>query len=428
MNELLNLEPWWRFAAALLIGALIGLEREYVQQRRAESEFAGIRTFSLFALLGAVAAYLGDRFGSLPFLLVYLGLILLVWASYMGEALRGHEEGITTEVAALLVPLLGAMVIWGEFALAAALAVVTALVLALKPRLHNLARRMSAEDLRATLEFSLITAVVLPLLPNRNFGPYGVFNPFQIWLLVVFVSGIGFLGYILIKILGAEQGVGLTGVLGGLVSSTATTVSFSGRSKENPELSAIFVRGILLASSVMFPRVLAEVAVVYPRLLRIVSVPLGAMLLVSLALVFYMWRRGRSGEQEQRRKVDVSNPLKLTAAITFGIAFSVVLVVVRVANEFFGDVGVYIASALSGLADVDAITLSASELASFGQLELRVAGAAIILAALVNTIAKAVMAWVLGAPELRRTIVRAFGLILFTGIVSGAVVLWVGIS
>jgi uncharacterized membrane protein (DUF4010 family) len=427
LSDLLNLEPWWRFAAALLIGALIGLEREYVQQRRAESEFAGIRTFSLFALLGAVAAYLGDRFGSWPFLLVYLGLILLVWASYMGEALRGHEEGITTEVAALLVPLLGAMVIWGEFALAAALAVVTALVLALKPRLHNLARRMSAEDLRATLEFSLITAVVLPLLPNRNFGPYGIFNPFQIWLLVVFVSGIGFLGYVLMKFLGAEQGVGLTGVLGGLVSSTATTVSFSGRSKEVPELSPIFVRGILLTSSVMFPRVMAEVAVVYPRLLRIVSVPLGAMLLVNLILVFYMWRRGRSSEQEQRQKVDVSNPLKLTAAITFGLAFSIVLVVVRVANEFFGDVGVYVASALSGLADVDAITLSASELASFGQLELRVAGAAIIVAALVNTIAKAVMAWVLGAPELRRTIVRAFGLILVTGVVSGVVVLWVGV-
>jgi uncharacterized membrane protein (DUF4010 family) len=137
--------------------------------------------------------------------------------------MRGVEEGITTEVTALLVPLFGAMMIWNQPAVAAALGVITALILALKPRLHGAARRMSTEDLRATLEFSIITAVVLPLLPNEGFGPYGVLNPFQIWLLVVFISGIGFLAYVLMKFLGPERGVGITGLLGGLVSSTATT-------------------------------------------------------------------------------------------------------------------------------------------------------------------------------------------------------------
>ena len=150
MAELINLEPWWRFAAALLIGALIGLEREFVQQRSGDQEFGGIRTFALMSLMGAVAAYLTDRFGFLIFVAAYLGLILMLWASNLAPALRGEEEGITTEVAALLVPLLGAMVIWDEPAIAAALGVVTALVLALKPGLHNLARRMSAADLRAT--------------------------------------------------------------------------------------------------------------------------------------------------------------------------------------------------------------------------------------------------------------------------------------
>ncbi|NIS82053.1 MAG: DUF4010 domain-containing protein [Anaerolineales bacterium] len=422
MSDMLYLEPWWRFGVALLIGALIGLEREFVQQRMGEQDFAGIRTFSLMALLGAIGAHLSKDFGLLPFLAVYVGLILLVWASYIGEVFRQHEEGITTEVVALIVPLLGGMVIWGEFELASALAVITALVLALKPTLHNLARRMSAKDLRATLEFAIITAVVLPLLPNNNFGPFNVLNPRLIWLLVVLVSGIGFLGYVLIKILGAEQGVGVTGVLGGLVSSTATTVSFSGRSKGNPELSPILTQGILLTSSVMFPRVMVEVAVVYPPLLGIVVVPILAMLAVSLGLVFFLRRSRRGGETEERKEVDVSNPLRLTTAITFALAFVVVLIVVRVANELFGDAGVYIASAITGVTDVDAITLSASELASFGQIQPHVAGLAIILATLVNTVAKGVMAWVLGSKELRRTIVRAFGIVLLTGIVSSVIV------
>lgn len=423
MNLPTMLEPWWRFAAALLIGALIGLEREFVQQRSGEPDFAGIRTFSLIALLGAVGAYMAEQFGLLLFVVTYLGIALLVWVAYIGDIYKGREEGITTEVVALIVPLLGAMVIWGNFELAAALGVVTALVLALKPRLHGMARRMSAVDLRATLEFALITAVVLPLLPNQSFGPFGVLNPFQIWLLVVFVSGIGFLGYVLVKVLGAEQGVGLTGILGGLVSSTATTVSMAGRSKSNPELSPLFGTGIVLASSIMFPRMLAEVAVVYPPLLRIVGVPLGAMLLVSIAAAAIMWRRGRFREASYRKEVKVSNPLRMTVAITFAIAFSAVLIAVRGANELFGDTGVYVASALTGIVDVDAITLSASDLALYQQIEPRVAALAITVAALVNTISKGVLVWILGAPELRKTIVRAFGLILLAGIVSSVVIL-----
>jgi uncharacterized membrane protein (DUF4010 family) len=420
MDLLSNFEPWWRFAAALFIGALIGLEREYVRQRSEDPEFAGIRTFSLMALLGAIAAYLSREHGLLLFVIAYVGITLLVWATYLGDVMQGHEEGITTEVVALIVPLLGGIVVWGEFALAASLGVIVAFVLALKPVLHGLARRMSASDLRATLEFALITAVVLPILPNQSFGPFGVLNPFQVWLLVVFVSGIGFFGYVLIKILGAEQGVGLTGVLGGLVSSTATTVSFAGRSKDSPELSSIFAQGIVLSSSVMLPRVFIEVAVVHPPLLRVVSIPLGAMMLVSLGSVFYLWRNKRHEASEARKQVEVSNPLRLKTAITFALAFSVVLIVVRASNEFFGEAGVYVASILTGITDVDAITLTASELASVGQIAAPVAAVAVLLATLVNTLAKGVMAWILGTPQLRPTIVRAFGLVLLTGILSTA--------
>jgi uncharacterized membrane protein (DUF4010 family) len=425
MDWISTFEPWWRFAAALFIGALIGLEREFVQQRTEDPEFAGIRTFSLIALLGAIAGHLSQRFGLWPFVAVYLGLALLVWASYLGSIYRDEGEGITTEVVALLVPLLGAMVVWDEFELAAALGVVVALWLALKPRLHGLARRMSTADLRATLEFSLITIVVLPILPNQSFGPYDVVNPFEIWLLVVLVSGIGFFGYVLMKVFGTEQGIGITGVLGGLVSSTATTVSFASRSKVVPGLWSLLLRGILLSSSIMFPRMLVEVSVVYPPLIGLVSPIITAMFVASLGLVFFLWRRDFAEEELEREEVELTNPLRLQTAVGFAVVFTLVLVILRAANEYFGSAGVYLASALTGVADVDAITLSASELASQGQIELTVAAVAVVLAALVNTTSKAVMALTLGAREMRRGILIAYGLILSVGLVSSAVVLLV---
>jgi len=420
ITQLLNLEPWWRFAAALLIGALIGLEREFVQQRSGEQEFGGIRTFALMALLGAIAAFLTDQYGPLIFLAAYLGLILLLWASLLASAMRGDEEGITSEVAALLVPLLGAMMIWNQPAVAAALGVITALILALKPRLHGVARGMSAKDLRAALEFSIITVVVLPLLPNAGFGPFGVLNPFQIWLLVVFVSGIGFLGYVLMKLLGTEQGVGITGLLGGLVSSTATTLSFAGRSKTNAGLSTVLAQGILLASCVMFPRVLIEVAVVNPGLVKQIVVPLVAMLIAGVFSFYILWRRGRAEKKAEHGGIELSNPLRLTTAITFGLVFALVLVVVEAANEYFGNAGVYLASVLTSITDVDSITLSVSNLSLKGLLDARVAAIAIILATIMNTLTKAVMAMVLGTPRLRRLVSRAFGVVVLTGLISGA--------
>lgn len=422
--QLVNLEPWWRFAAALLIGALVGLEREFVQQRSGEQEFGGIRTFSLMALLGAVAAYLAEEFGLVIFVAAYLGLILLLWASNLSTAMRGIEEGITSEIAALLMPLLGAMVIWDYAAVAGAVGVITALILALKPLLHDLARRMSAADLRATLEFALISAVILPLLPDKGFGPFGVLNPFQIWLLVVFVSGIGFFGYVLMKVLGTEQGIGVTGLLGGLVSSTATTLSFASRSKINESLSTMLARGILLASSVMFPRVLIEVAVVNRSLLPRVIAPIGAMFAASVLVFFFLWRRKQDDERDEPGKVELSNPLRLRTAVTFGLLFAIVLVVVRAANEYFGSAGVYAASVLTGITDVDSITLSVSELALSNAIEPRVAAVSIVIASLVNTTAKGVMALTLGSVELRKTIVRAFGIVLLTGLVVGTLTLF----
>lgn len=425
MAAILNIEPWWRFGAALIFGALIGLEREYTQQHKGKFDFAGIRTFSLIALLGAVSAYLAGAFDLRVMLFAFGGLILLTVVSYVGAVVRtGRESGITTEVAALLAFLLGAMAIWDMVEIGGAMSVIIALVLSLKGRLHQVVRQMSIEDLRVTLQFALVWAVVLPLLPNRPIDPFGVLNPFQVWLMVVFVSGIGFFGYMLTKVLGTGQGIRLTGLVGGLASSTATTISFATRSRENPPLSIHFAQAILLASAMMFPRTLVEVAVVHSPLMRIVTPAILVMLLATAISVYVLWQKSKHDEQagqDEEKDLALSNPLKLSTAIMFGLVFAVVLVLIELAGSQFGSGGVYLTSLLAGLADVDAITLSVSGLAGGGQLEADTAGIAVIIAAIMNTFSKAVIAYASGAKEMRPTILRAFSLIILSGIISGLV-------
>ncbi|MFP3853193.1 MAG: MgtC/SapB family protein [Anaerolineales bacterium] len=416
MDLATQLDPWWRFGAAMLIGALIGLEREYIQQRGGEPEFAGIRTFSLLALLGAVAAYLSLEFGIIVFLVAYVLIGVMIAGSLAAEILsRDRGEGITTEVVGLLVPFLGALVIFDYAELAAALSVVAALVLALKPALHGLASRMSYTDLWATLQFALITAVVLPMLPNESFGPYDAFNLREVWLMVVLVSGISFIGYILMKLWGTKRGVGVTGLLGGLASSTAVTVSLSNRSRDVPTLSRSFALGIILASCVLVPRVLVEVAAVEARLLPLVLPPLLAMLAAGGIGAFLLWRRSRLDAQEER-ETELKNPLELSAALTFALAFGFVILLVRAANAFFGEAGVFAASLITGLVDVDAITLSSAKLVAGGQLEMRVGAQAILIAAIMNTISKAAITLVVGAPALRKEILRVLGAMVVTAI------------
>jgi len=423
MINLLEFEPWWRFGVAILIGALLGLEREFIQQREDAPDFAGIRTFSLIALLGAVAAFLSVDHGILPLALSFGGLILLVSASYVGTLMR-HEKGmgITTEVAAIMTYLLGMAVMGDNEKIAIALAVIAAILLSLKSRLHGVIRRMSSEDLRVTLQFALVAAVILPLLPNQAIDPLGLLNPFQVWLMVVLVSGIGFIGYVLMKAMGPDRGTNLTGIFGGLVSSTATTLSLSARSREIPTLSVHFAYAVVLSSSVMVPRILLLVLIVYPPLLRTVIVPLGAMLVAGLVGSVVLKRRHATPQDESDQEVKLTNPLKITTAIKFGLLFAVVMIIVEFAQDSFGSIGVYITSAIAGLTDVNAITLSVSKLTGGSQLDHQVAGMAIVVAAVVNMIAKGIIASFTGSRELRQMIVRPFGVVVLTGVIAMVVV------
>lgn len=424
MQSFINLEPWWRFGAAILIGALIGIEREFVAQHAEQRSFAGIRTFSFISLFGALAAFLAAAHGFALFLVAYGGYILLVAGTRVASVFRGQTEGMTTEVVAIMTPMLGALVVWGHADIAAALSVITALLLSLKPPLHEIARRMNLEDLRATLQFGLIAVVVLPLLPNRPMGPFGVLNPFQIWLLVVFVSGISFLGYILMKMLGPERGTGLAGLFGGLVSSTATTVSFAGRSKSDPTLSAVSALAIVLASAAMFPRVIAEVLVVNPSLMLRLVWPLVGMLLAGVAITLILWRKRPSEDSAESEHIQLANPLRFSSAITFAVLFIIVLIVVKAASETFGQTGVFLAAGLSGLTGVDSITLSAAGLAARGQLGAGAASTAIVIASLANTAVKAGLAAFLGSGAVRRTIFWALAVMMLVGLVASWLALW----
>ncbi|MDX1409513.1 MAG: MgtC/SapB family protein, partial [Saprospiraceae bacterium] len=402
MFSISEFEPWWRFGLALLIGALIGLEREFHQQKADSPDFAGIRTYSLIALLGSVSAFLVTNFGIHLAALALGGLILMITASYVGALVRSKSEtGITTEISAVLTFLFGVMVIGDHPLVAIALAVITSLLLTFKGTLHGFIRNMSVEDIHVTLQFALVAAVILPLLPNRTIDPLDLLNPFQIWLMVVFVSGIGFSGYVLMKIMGPSRGINLMGLFGGLASSTATTISFSSASRQYPEMAHHYARAVVLASTVMFPRVLFLVLVIHPPLALMLTAPFTLMLLTGLGYIFVVQRNNQLETETIHPDYKITNPLKLSTAIKFGLLFAFVLLVVEYAQTILGSSGVYLTSFITGLTDVDAITLSVTRLASRSQITSNVAGVAVLIAALMNTVSKGLISHFTGSPELR---------------------------
>ena len=419
-SEINHVDIFYRFGVALLIGLLIGLQREYAHLRTKPDEktFGGTRTFALLGLLGCGAAYLAEQTGSaLTFAVIAViigGLILL---SYIASAREGNI-GLTSEMAAVATVLIGAICFRGEIVLAAALGVVVTVLLELKLQTRMLVRNITQSDVYATLSFAVITLIVLPLLPDRSYGPppFDVLVPYKIWLMVVFISGISFLGYLLIKIVGAERGVGLTGLLGGLASSTAVTLSFVQRSRVVTGLEHAFAMAILLAWSVMYIRVLIEVAVINPALLGVVWIPLTGALLVGAAYCYYLYRVQPAGKQEERDKF--KNPFELGPALTFGVIYAVILVVANAARMYFGNTGIYISSIASGLADVDAITISLAELSrDTADLDLHTAARGVVLAAASNTLVKGGIVLGMGSIALRKVIMPGLVAMLLTAIV-----------
>jgi uncharacterized membrane protein (DUF4010 family) len=409
-----QLELFYRFGIALVIGILIGMEREHAKPGD-EKMFAGVRTFALLALAGCTAALLVEVTGAaLAFIGVFGGIGALIAVSYFVSAKKG-EMGLTTEMAGLLTVMLGALCYWDYLELAAALAVTITVLLSLKVELESFADRISRDDVFAALKFAVITVIILPLLPKEPLGPppFDVLIPYNIWLMVVFIAGINFLGYVLVKLVGAKQGIGLTGFLGGLVSSTAVTLSFSERSQREIDLAKPFALAIIVAWTVMFARVLVEVAVINLALLSILWLPIAAAALAGLLYGYWLFRRQKFDEKGE---VAVSNPFELGAAIKFGLLYAVVLLVSRTAQLYLGDAGIYLSSILSGLVDVDAITLSMAQLSKHGGIALDTAKLAIVLAAMSNTVVKGGIVLLTGTVALRKAILPGFLSMLIVGL------------
>jgi uncharacterized membrane protein (DUF4010 family) len=408
-----------RIAVALGLGMLIGLERE---RAKGQEGGAGVRTFALIALAGAIAGHLQLDLGlDWIALAIFAAVGALLVTSYVLTARQG-DTGITTEVSALLAFLLGLLCAHGQLQMAGGVAVAMALMLALRDWLHALARRIDTADVEATLKFAIVTLIVLPLVPDRNFGPapLDVLNPYKIWLMVVLISGLNFASYLLIKILGAEHGIGIAGLLGGLASSTAVTLGFSQRSRRAGADARALALGILLAWTVMFVRVVAIAALISGPLGARLALPIGALCLVSLGASYWLWRRQPAKERGEVKSGE--NPFELGEAIKFGLLFGIVVFLAKAAEVYLGEAGLYLAAAIAGLSDVDAITLAMADLARDAAESLGVAARAIVIAVLANTLVKSALAAGLGSAELRRLTLPISALLFAAGALAAALI------
>ncbi len=405
--------PFLQLAVALGLGLLVGLQRE-----RMDSAIAGIRTFALITVFGTVAAQLGQVFGGWVVAVGLVAVAGLVTAGNLARMSEGKAEpGQTTEVAALLMYGIGAWVVVGSMAAAVVLGGVVAVLLQLREPLHQLAGRMGEQDIKAIMQLVLVALVILPLLPNRPYGPYGVLNPYQVWWMVVLIVGISLLGYVGYKLFGARAGAVVAGVLGGVISSTASTASYARRTRKDPAKSRLAALVVMIASAVAFVRVLAEIAVVAPRSFLALAPPVAAAFGVAAAVAIGTWLVDRHDPEESPQP---GNPAELKSALFFGALYAAVLLGMAFARDRFGMAGLYIVSAISGLADVDALTLSTARLVDAGRLAADPGWRAILLAVLANLVFKGGLVAVLGSRRMLGWVAALFGVTL----AGGGLVLW----
>jgi uncharacterized membrane protein (DUF4010 family) len=400
----MNSEALWPFvqlAVATAIGLLVGAERGWKRRDTEEGRrVAGLRTYGLVGLIGGVVGLVSRQDGGYWLIgLVFIGLTIASATAYRMTTRAGHDFGMTSETAALATYLLAVLAGLGQIALAAAAAIVMAMLLGYKQRLHAMLDKLRREELLAALKLLLISVVLLPILPDRGYGPWDALNPYVIWLMVVLIAGISFLGYFAIRIAGATRGITFGGLFGGMASSTATTLAFSRIARREHRLSSIVAAGILLACTAMIGRMLLLATIIQPGLLRSLWLPAVVLLSATLAPVgFYMLSDARNQPQEEEERL-LRNPLELRSALLFGALLSVVMLLGKALSEWAGDVGLWALAAASGIADVDAITLSLARMTA-QDVSVPVAAVGIIIAAGMNSVFKGGLAWATGGHDL----------------------------
>ncbi|MFZ2301934.1 MAG: MgtC/SapB family protein [Gallionella sp.] len=400
-----NIEALPQFLTSLAIGLLIGLERE-----RNPSAKAGLRTFALVAVFGTLAALLSTKLGS-PWLLI-AGLLTvagMIIAAYINNPGEENDPGTTTVVALVLCYGLGAMIWYGLAKLAVMLAIGITALLYFKPELRGISQKLTRRDLVAVLQFSVLTFIVLPILPDQNFGPYDAFNPHQAWLMVVLISGISLAGYAALHVVGTRYGAPLLGFLGGLVSSTATTMIYAKHGKGNQAMLNLAASVIVIAGMVVLLRLLVVSAAVAHGALPSLLPVLAGGLVFGLAVALYNWRK--MDKATELYIPETSNPAELHTAIGFGLLYVVVLLGAAWMADIAGSQGLYAVALASGLTDVDAITLSSLRLFNLGQLSEQQTVTAIALAVLANLAFKFGMVVFIGGWALARQVATGFAAI-----------------
>lgn len=378
---------------ALMLGLLIGIERGWEKRERSEGQrVAGIRTFGLIGLLGGLWGVVAEQLGEVLLGFAFIAFAIVIVVGHLVDVRRNKDYGITTITAGLVTFSLGTITVLGYEAHAAAGAVITATLLSLKPVLHAWLRRIEPEEWHATLKLLLISVVLLPVLPDRGYGPWQALNPYELWWFVVLVAGISFCAFVAMRAVGPHRGIQLTSLLGGLSSSTATTLSLA-RIARNGQLTRLLAAGILLASATMFVRILVLVAIVNVELVRPLLPSLLAMTAALGAGSLWLWHPRRTAATPSQPPV--SNPFRLAPALQFGLLLAVIVFLTEALRVLLGERGIYVASALAGLTDVDAISLTLARLAEVS-LATTPAAHAIVLAALVNTLTKGLLAAFVG--------------------------------
>tara|TARA_R110000851_G_scaffold5158_6_gene21503 strand:- start:524 stop:1789 length:1266 start_codon:yes stop_codon:yes gene_type:complete len=395
------------------LGLLVGLQRE-----KANSELAGVRTFTLIAILGVLAGFLSRDYQN-PYILPVLGVALtslLVAANFIKiKVFTNPDVGQTTEVAALLMFAIGAYLVMGDRVLGIVIGVSMSVLLYVKERLHGFINRLQEKDLSAIMTFAGISLVVLPILPNKTYGPYNVLNPQNIWLMITLIVGLSVLGYFIYKFVGKKLGIISNGVLGGLISSTATTVSYARKTVDTASISKMAAFVITVASAISLARVMVEIGVVIPEKLPVILLPLMVEFVVMALICLGMFYSINKDSKDDTMP-EPENPAEFKSALVFGLLYGAILLAVAFANEEFGDDALYIVAIISGLTDVDAITLSLSQLIKIDALNVSTGWKLILLASLSNLVFKGVMAGILGTKQLAKWIALSFGIAIIVGI------------
>lgn len=404
-----------RLLVTVGVGLVLGLEREFSQFSEKVEIFAGVRTFTLVALLGFLTALLSFTFTYWFFIFSFFCVVCIVAISYWVSAHKGSIGG-TTEFATILTFLIGALILIGTINASLALTVIIVVLLSLKVKLRTIIGQLTQNELYAFIRFVIIALLILPFLPNIYYGPFNVINPREVGWVIVLTSGFGFVGYVLMKFLGTNKGILLTSILGGLISSTVVTFTFSRKSSETPSLSQNFAVGIFAAATIMIIRVVLWVYIFNSQLLKGLLLPLSVIFLTAIGVTYYFYRM-QPTKKTFKEKIPLGDPLNIKNAAFFGILYTGILILVSYASATYGTKGIYISSIISALTDIDAITISVSKLVG-STINYLTAQNSILLATLSNTVMKTGITIFTGSKALKKYVIIGYGFIFIAGIIG----------